>query len=304
MKIAVSGATGMVGSAACRYFEAKGHQIVRIARTASADQGAAGAVVMDVKNNTVDAKNLEGCDVVIHLAGANIAGQRWTDDYKSQILLSRAETTRILAGALTKLAKPPKVFLCASATGYYGNTDPDSGVTFEEQSPLGKGFLADVCHQWEAATQPVKERGIRTVNMRISAVLSKKGGALAKMWLPFQLGAGGNLGHGRQMFSWIALQEIPLIMDFLITHDQVMGPVNVTSPQPVTNAEFTKAFGKAIKRPTVFPVPAFGARLLFGEMADAILLEGAKVMPKKLTDAGYKFKYPDIDSALAVSIKS
>ena len=304
MKIAISGATGMVGTTASRYFEAQGHQIVRIARAASRDAGGQGAVVMDVKNNTIDAKNLEGCDVVIHLAGANIAGQRWTDDYKSQILLSRVETTRILAGALTKLAQPPKVFLCASATGFYGNADPDSGVTFEEQSPLGKGFLADVCHQWEAATQPVKEKGIRTVNLRISAVLSKQGGALQKMWIPFQLGAGGNLGHGRQMFSWIALEEIPLIMDYLINNEQVMGPVNVTSPQPVTNAEFTKAFGKAIHRPTIFPVPAFGARLLFGEMADAILLEGARVMPKKLTDAGYTFKYPDIDTALAASLKS
>lgn len=304
MKIAMSGATGMVGTAATRYFEAQGHQIIRIARAASTGQPDDQAVLMDVKRNSIEAKKLEGVDVVIHLAGANIAGRRWSDDYKSQILLSRVETTRILAGALSKLANPPKVFLCASATGYYGNTDPDSGVSLEEQSPLGRGFLADVCHQWEAASQPAKEKGIRTVNMRISAVLSKKGGAIQKMWIPFQLGMGGNLGHGRQMFSWVALDEIPPIMDFLINNETVMGPVNVTSPQPVTNAEFTKAFGKAIKRPAIFPVPAFGARLLFGEMADAILLEGAKVMPKKLLEAGYDFRYPDIDSALAVSLKS
>ncbi|MCA9394809.1 MAG: TIGR01777 family oxidoreductase [Candidatus Omnitrophica bacterium] len=302
MKIAVSGATGMVGTAATKYFTAKGHEIIRIARAEGADPS--GAVVMDVKKNMIDGKKFEGVDAVIHLAGANIAGKRWNDDYKSQILLSRVETTRILAGALSKLANPPKVFLCASATGYYGNTDPDSGVTFEEQSPLGRGFLSDVCHQWEAASQPAKEKGIRTVNMRLGAVLSKKGGAIQKMWIPFQLGMGGNLGHGWQMFSWIALEEIPPIMDFLITNDNVMGPVNVTSPQPVTNAEFTKAFGRAIKRPTIFPVPAFGARLLFGEMADAILLEGARVMPKKLLEAGYAFQYPDIDSALAVSLKS
>ncbi len=304
MKIAVSGATGLVGSTVSAYFQSQGHQIIRIVRAASTDKGGGQSVVMDVKNNTIKAADLEGVDVVVHLAGANIAGKRWNDEYKSQILLSRVETTRILAGALTRLAQPPKVFLCASAIGYYGNADPGSGITFEEQSPMGRGFLADVCHQWEAATQPAKEKGIRAVHMRIGAVLSKKGGAIQKMWVPFQLGAGGVLGDGRQMFSWIALDEIPLIMDFLIRTEGIMGPVNVTSPQPVTNAEFTKAFGKAINRPTVLPVPAFGARLLFGEMADALLLEGAKVMPKKLLDAGYAFRYPDIDSALAVSLKS
>ncbi|MBZ0165805.1 MAG: TIGR01777 family oxidoreductase [Candidatus Omnitrophica bacterium] len=304
LKIAISGASGLVGSVAVRYFESLGHTIVRITRGGSTSAGGESAVVMDVKNNGMDSKGLDGIDVVIHLAGANIAGKRWTDDYKSQILLSRVETTRILANALPKLAHPPKIFLCASAIGYYGNTDPDSGITFEEPSPLGKGFLADVCHQWEAATQPAKEHGIRVVNMRIGAVLSREGGALQKMWIPFQLGLGGPLGHGRQMFSWVALDEIPRIMEFLINNDSIMGPVNVTAPHPVTNAEFTKAFGKAIKRPTIFPVPAFGARVLFGEMADALLLEGSTVIPKKLLEAGYKFHYPEIDAGLAASLKS
>lgn len=304
LKIAISGASGLVGSAAVKYFKSLGHSIIRITRAGSSSGAGASAVVMDVKNNAVDSQGLEGADVVIHLAGANIAGKRWTDEHKSQILLSRVETTRILANALPKLERPPKIFLCASAIGYYGNADPDSGISFEERSPLGKGFLADVCHQWEAATQPAKEHGIRVVNMRIGPVLSREGGALQKMWVPFQLGLGGPLGHGRQMFSWVALDEIPRIMEFLINNDKIMGPVNVTAPHPVSNAEFTRVLGKAIKRPTIFPVPAFGARLLFGEMADALLLGGAAVIPKKLLEAGYKFRYPEIDAGLAAGLKS
>ncbi len=300
MKIAVSGSTGLIGTALIKNLKSQGHDIVRIARPGGSYPPGEEVMLMDHKTRSIDQKKLDECDIVIHLAGAGIADKRWTDDYKSEILLSRVESTKFLSEALAVSTTPPKLFICASAIGYYGNADAD--VTFDENSSAGRGFLADVCHQWEAATQTASERGIRVVNLRISAVLSRKGGAIAKMWMPFIMGVGGKLGDGKQMFSWIALDEIPRIIDYIIENELLMGPVNATAPNPVSNAEFTKVFGSVIKRPTIFPVPAFGARLLFGEMADAMLLSGSRVVPKKLLDAGYTFKYGELGPALKASL--
>lgn len=300
MKIAISGSTGLVGTTLIKYFKDQGSEIVRIARPGGNYPSGEEVLLMDYKQRSIDQKKLDECDVVIHLAGAGIADKRWTDEYKTEIMLSRVETTKFLSEALAVSQTPPKVFLCASAIGFYGNADSD--ITFDEESPAGHGFLADVCQQWETATQTASERGIRVVNMRIGAVLSRKGGAIAKMWWPFILGAGGKLGDGKQMFSWIALDEIPRIIDHVIGNELMMGPVNFTSPQSVTNAEFTKVFGSVIKRPTIFPVPAFGAKLLFGEMAEPMLLKGSRVFPKKLLDGGYKFKYDQLEDALKASL--
>jgi len=301
LKIAVSGSTGLVGTAVSGHFKAQGAEIIPIVRFVSQTPGAGRTIMMDIQRQTIDTKGLEGMDAVIHLAGANIAGKRWDDQYKSEILLSRVESTKLISNALARVEYPPKVFICASAIGWYGAAGADR--TFVESDPPAVDFLGDVCYHWETATQTARERGIRVVNLRIGAVLSKKGGAIAKMWVPFSLGLGGKLGDGKQMFSWVALDEIPAIIDFIIKNELILGPVNVTAPNPVTNAEFTKVFGRVIKRPVIFPVPAFGARLLFGEMADSLLLNGARVVPKKLLDAGYKFKYDQLETALKASLK-
>jgi len=301
MKIAITGSTGLVGGELVKYFTSKGHSVSRFARPSTNRDGFKEDLIeMDVTKGFIDLVKLDGHDVVINLAGANIAGQRWTPSYKDEILKSRTCVTTILSEGISRLDKPPKVFLSASAIGYYGPHSADCNVT--ESDEAGSDFLADVCNQWEKATESAQKAGVRTILMRIGAVLSSKGGALSKMLPVFKLGGGGYLGNGRQMFSWIALDELPRVMNFLIESHWVSGPVNLVSPNPMTNAEFTKAMGKALNRPTVLPLPSFMAKLMFGEMADSLLLNGAKVLPKKLLDNGYGFQYPDIASALKVSL--
>jgi uncharacterized protein (TIGR01777 family) len=243
----------------------------------------------------VDPTHLEGLDAVVHLAGENIADGRWTDEKKRRIRESRVQGTRALCEALAQLENKPKVLVCASAIGYYG----DRGETLvDENSSAGGGFLSDVCQEWEQATEPARKAGIRVVNLRIGVVLSPKGGALAKMLLPFQMGAGGNLGSGKQYMSFVALDDVVGAIYHALTTESLSGPVNAVAPNPVRNSEFTKALGKVLHRPTIAPVPAFGARLLFGEMADALLLSSTRVAPTRLLESGYKFQCPDIDSAL------
>ncbi len=300
LKIAISGSTGLVGTAVSDYFKQKA-EIIPIVRSHQSSAQAGQSISMDIQNQTIDTQGLEGLDVVIHLAGASIADRRWSEEYKAEILLSRVESTKLISNTLANLKYPPKLFICASAIGWYGHGEAHQ--IFIESDPAAGDFLGDVCHQWEMATQTAQERGIRVVNLRTGTVLSKKGGAIKKMSVPFTLGLGGKLGSGKQMFSWIALDEIPLIIDFIIQNEKISGPVNLTAPNPVTNATFTKIFGKVIQRPTVFPVPSFGARLLFGEMADSLFLNGAKVIPKKLLDFGYSFKYEDLETALKSSLK-
>ncbi|MCB9747960.1 MAG: TIGR01777 family protein [Candidatus Omnitrophica bacterium] len=297
MKIAITGSTGLVGEAAVVYFQRNGVQVTRLIRPTTKMANYQDVITWDYQKKVIDLKRLEGFDVVIHLAGANIADQRWTPEYKEIIRRSRVDSTQFLCDALAKLRHPPKVFLCASAVGYYG--DGSAEVEFNEHTPRGKGFLGEVCHQWEQAAAALESSPkTRVVYMRLGAILSSKGGALVKMMPIFKLGLGGNIGNGQQMFSWIALDEIPRIMDYLIQNPLAKGVVNLTAPQAVTNAEFTKVLGRVLHRPVILPLPAFAAKIMFGEMGEALLLGGAKVAPQKLIGLGYTFQYPDIETAL------
>lgn len=296
MKIGITGASGLVGQEVGQYFAAKGHEIISFVRKGTSQPAAQNAIQWDIKAHDIDFDRLEGLDVVIHLAGANIAGQRWTKEYKQILLNSRVEGTRLISQALAKLKNPPKVLLSASAVGYYGPHDSEEVIT-EKDGP-GDDFLAEICVKWEQSTQMAEAAGIRVVHMRFGTVLDPKGGALAKMLPIFKLGAGGKLGSGRQMFPWILLKEIPQIINFLIIVENIRGPVNIVSPDSVNNKEYTKILGEVIQRPTIFPVPSFGLRLLYGEMADALLLRGAQVKPHVLLDNQYVFEHADLQEAL------
>jgi uncharacterized protein (TIGR01777 family) len=238
---------------------------------------------------------LEGLDAVVHLAGDNIASGRWTAAKKASIRDSRVQGTAVLCEALAQLVKPPHVLLSASAVGYYG----DRGETvLREESPPGTGFLAEVCQAWEAATAPAVQRGIRVVRLRFGMVLSQAGGALAKLLTPFRLGLGGVVGAGKQYMSWVALDDVLGVVQYALSTEALQGPVNVVAPQAVTNREFTATLGQVLRRPTRLPLPAFAARLLFGEMADALLLASTRVAPARLVASGYTLQYPELEAAL------
>ncbi len=275
MKILVSGSRGFVGSALVPFLTALGHQVTRLVRP-------------------YDPAVLDGVEAVVHLAGENVIG-RWTPEKKAQIRDSRVNGTRVLAESLARLARPPRAMVCASAVGYYGDRGEER---LQEDSPAGSGFLADVCREWETATRPAVQQGIRVVNLRLGMVLSPHGGALAKMLPPFRLGLGGCLGSGRQYLSWIALDDLVEVIAFALTAPNLRGPVNAVAPTPVTNREFTKTLGRILGRPTLCPVPAFAARLVFGEMAQELLLASARVIPAALLASGFAFRHPDLDGAL------
>jgi len=295
MRIAITGATGMIGQKLTAYLLAQGHQIAVITRRSSYRQLQTSVIVWDPELHSIEFEKLEDFDVVIHLAGANV-GENWTPEYKKEILDSRVLSTKFLCESLARLNAKPKLLISASAIGFYGNHSPQD--VLDENSPSGSGFLADVCRRWEEETGPVFQAGIRVVHMRLGVVLSHAGGALAKMWMPFQLGIGGRLGDGSQMMSWVAADEIPFVVEHLIKNDQISGAVNVVSPKAVSNAEFTKVLGQQIHRPTFLPVPGFAIRLLFGEMGQNLLLEGAHVIPRRLQESGYQFRFADLKEAL------
>jgi uncharacterized protein (TIGR01777 family) len=293
MIIAITGSTGMVGTELVPALERDGHLVRRIVRGTVRD--ADHEISWDPVAGKIDAAELNGIDAVVHLAGENIAGHRWSTDFKQKILKSRLDGTRLLCGALAKLEMKPSVLVSASATGFYGSRGDE---VIDESSPSGSGFLAEVCREWEAATKPARDTGIRVVNLRIGPVLSPKGGALAKMLPPFKAGLGGVVGSGKQYFSWIALDDVVAAIEFSLKSEQVAGPVNAVAPGAVTNYEFTKTLGQVLGRPTIFPMPAFAARLAFGEMADEMLLGGVRVEPRALVAAGFKFAYPQLEPAL------
>jgi uncharacterized protein (TIGR01777 family) len=243
----------------------------------------------------IDAAALEGHDAAVHLAGESIAGGRWTDERKRRIRDSRVRGTKLLAETLARLSRPPRVFVSASAIGYYGDRGDE---VLTEESAAGVGFLPEVCREWEEAAEAARAAGIRTVFLRFGLILSAEGGALAKMLPPFRLGVGGNVGGGRQFYSWVSLADVIDVIHFALADERLGGAVNVVAPQPVTNAEFTKTLGRVLSRPTFFPAPAFGLRLAFGEMADALLLASARVEPARLRAAGYAFKHPQLEGAL------
>ncbi|SFF98370.1 hypothetical protein SAMN04488025_11129 [Planifilum fulgidum] len=291
MRIVITGSTGLVGTRLAEFFQEEGRQVLRLVRKSG--RGEPGTAYWQPETGEIDAEALEGADVLIHLAGKSING-RWTKRRKEEILLSRTRGTRLIAETLAALKRPPGVFLCASGIG----TTREGGREVDEKDSAGSGFLSGVIKEWEKATVPAKEAGIRVVNMRFGMVLSPRGGALKRMLPAYKLGLGGRLGHGRQWMSWVALEEIPHVVRFLIERDEVAGPVNVVSPNPVSNAEFIRALGGALRRPVAFPVPAFAVKLMFGEMGEELLLWGNRAIPKKLLEVGYSFRYPDLEKAL------
>jgi uncharacterized protein (TIGR01777 family) len=293
MIVAVSGSSGMVGSQLVAALEAQGDLVRRLVRHEVRD--AEREIRWDPDAGEIDAAELNGIDAVVHLAGENIAGRRWSEAFKRRILESRVRGTTLLATTLANLDMKPSVLVCASATGFYG---PHGDEVVDESTTAGSGFLADVCRQWETATVPAREAGIRVVNLRIGPVLSPKGGALAKMLTPFRMGVGGVVGSGRQYFSWIELDDLVSAILFALKDDSLSGPVNAVAPDAVTNYEFTKTLGRVLGRPTIFPVPAFAARLAFGEMADEMLLGGVRVAPLALESAGFQFAHPTLEPAL------
>jgi uncharacterized protein (TIGR01777 family) len=295
LRIAITGATGMIGRKLTAFLLAQGHQIAVITRRNSYHQQQTSVIVWDPASNDIETKQLEGFDVVIHLAGTNV-GEYWSAEHKKSILESRVRSTRLLCESLSALTAKPKLLISASAIGFYGNHPPQE--VLDEDSPSGVGFLADVCRQWEEETRPASQAGIRVVHMRLGVVLNRTGGALAKMWVPFQLGIGGVLGNGQQVMSWVALDEIPFCVEHIINNEHMTGAVNVVSPQAVTNAQFTTVLGQVIHRPTFLPVPAFMIRLLFGEMGQNLLLEGAHVIPRRLEESHYQFRFADLKAAL------
>jgi hypothetical protein len=294
MRFAVSGSTGLIGSEVVTVLSAGGHGVVRLVRRLPAPGEK--AVRWDPERGEVDAAGLEGLDAVVHLAGENVGSGRWTAARKAAIRDSRVKGTRLLCEALAGLARPPETLVCASAVGYYGDRGEE---VLTEESPPGAGFLPEVCREWETASGPAVRKGIRVVALRFGMVLSPKGGALSRMLPLFRAGLGGVIGGGRQYVSWVALDDLPLIILHAFQHRDLNGPVNAVAPRPVTNREFTEALGKALSRPTPLPVPAFALRLAVGgEMADALLLSSARVVPKRLIDTGYTFLSPELEPTL------
>lgn len=298
MKILITGSSGLVGSALAPYLRDLGHHVVRLVRfTPRPGQS---EILWDPTMDVLDLSSCGDFDAVVHLAGENLAEGRWTVQKKVRIRKSRIQGTRVLSEALARLQSPPKILASASAIGFYGHRADE---LLSESSLAGAGFLAEVCQQWEAATLPALERGIRVVQLRFGVVLSRSGGALAKMLPLFQLGIGGVLGSGRQYWSWIAMEDVLGAIDHILATDRLSGPVNVVSPQPITNREFTKTLGRLLSRPTMLPVPALAARIVFGEMADEAFLASARVEPVKLLGTGYTFRYPNLTDALRHFLK-
>jgi uncharacterized protein len=298
MNILVTGATGLIGTALTSLLTQNKNRVTRLVRKT---QLAPGEIRWDPYAQTLDIEALEGLDAVVHLAGENIADGRWTAGKKLRIRESRIQVNRFLAQSLASLFDPPKVLISVSAIGYYGDRGEE---LLDEESDPGKGFLADVCREWEAATAPAVMRGIRVVHPRLGIVLSPAGGALARMLPPFRLGIGGRIGNGRQYMSWITIEDLVGILDYAIHNGSLHGPVNAVSPNPLTNQDFSIMLGRVLSKPSFLAMPAFAARIAFGEMADALLLASARVSPTRLKESGYKFQFPEVENALRQVLKT
>ena len=300
MRILVSGSTGFLGTTLIETLEKRSHTIARLVRPGTARDGAAEiraqAVAWDPVGGQFEAAQAEGADALVHLAGASIAGGRWNASRKELLRTSRIDATRHLIGALAKLQRPPRVIVSASAVGYYG--DRGEEILTEASSP-GNEFLAGICREWEAESSRAELFGARVVSLRFGIILAEHGGALARMLLPFKLGAGGRIGNGKQWMSWLTLAEAVNIIQFALAAAGLAGPANAVTPNPVRNNEFTRDLAKTLHRPALFPAPALALRLALGDMADALLLSSQKAMPAKLVDTGYRFLQPNLESALA-----
>ncbi|MFH1725682.1 MAG: TIGR01777 family oxidoreductase [Elusimicrobiota bacterium] len=292
VSIAVTGATGLVGSTLTTALFADSHRVVRVMR--AKDKLGADDAHWDPEAGEIDSAKLKGIDAAVNLAGENLAAGRWSEAKKASIRDSRVKGTELLARTLAGLEPKPKVLVSASAVGFYG----DSFDAVDERSPAGAGFLADVCGSWEEACMPASKAGIRVVNLRIGVVLSPDGGALGRMLPPFRMGVGGPVGGGRQWMSWISIADLVAAIRFALFDGGLSGPVNATAPNPVRNGEFAKTLGRVLRRPAVTPLPAFAVRMMFGEMGEALLLGGQKVAPARLEKAGFRFRHPELEPAL------
>ncbi|MEQ1762998.1 MAG: TIGR01777 family oxidoreductase [Pyrinomonadaceae bacterium] len=294
MRILITGASGLIGKALQESFAEKGYEMLLATRSEPKNPS---QIQWDADTGfrEEDLERLEGLDAVIHLAGENIAGLRWTEEKKKAIRDSRVFGTRSMIEAFDKLKDKPKTFISGSAMGFYGDRGDDE---MTESSPAGKTFLAEVCKEWEAESRRAEDLGIRTVLLRTGIVLSKDGGALATMLTPFKLGVGGVVGDGKQWMSWVSLDDVVGIINYVLDNENVRGAVNISAPNPVTNEGFTKTLGSVLYRPTFLPLPEFAVHMVFGEMGDALLLDSTRVIPKRMNDAGYEFKYPELKAAL------
>jgi len=290
MKVLITGSSGMIGAALAESLVANGHEVIRLRRQKLTDD----SPVWEPENGVIDLADVSDVNAVVHLAGENVAKGRWNSQKKGRILHSRVMGTKLLADYFSAADYKPDIFVSASAIGVYGNRGDE---LVDETSEPGSGFMADVCKQWEAATASASDAGIRVAHARIGVVLSTRGGALKTMLLPFKLGLGGVIGAGKQYMSWVSLDDVVGMIQFLIAHNSLQGPVNLVAPNPVSNREFTKTLGRALHHPTIFPLPAFVARMAFGEMADELLLASTRVLPKKLIDSGYQFLHPELEEA-------
>ena len=290
MNILISGSSGLIGSALVPYLESQGHTVVKLVRDRAKE-----GVFWDPPHGIIELPADLHIDAVINLSGENIADGRWTKQKKEKILSSRTDSTLLLARTAAALNPRPNAFLSASGIGYYGDC---RDVIITEESPEGTGFLADVSWDWEVAATPASEAGIRVVYLRISPVLSSQGGMLRRLLPLFKWSLGAVLGSGRQYMSWIAIDDLAAAVDHILCHESLSGPVNMCSPNPVTNREFTRALNRVLKRPTLFQVPSFVLKAMLGEMAGEELLYSTRAVPQKLLDSGFEFKYPAIGDAL------
>lgn len=290
MKVAITGASGLIGTALTASLKADGHEVLAVSR-----KGGDGRVEWNPKTGAIEIHKLRGCDAIINLAGANIA-QRWSKEVKQEIIDSRILTTKLISDSASRLIPRPEVLISASAIGYYG---PKPGQPVDESAAAGSGFLAKVCQDWEAATKFAEDTGIRVAHIRFGVVLSPNGGALAKMLPTFKSGLGGPIGSGKQMLSWIALDDVVRAIRYTIESHDIRGAVNATAPNPVSNADFATTLGQTLGKPTVLPAPAFALKLAMGEMVDETLLADQIVLPKVLEDTGFYFAYPEIRPALS-----
>jgi uncharacterized protein len=296
MRVAIAGASGLIGSALVPALRSRGDHVITLVRTSGS---APDAAFWDPERGVLDAAALAGSEVVIHLGGIPVDA-RWTPDYKRGIRRSRVDSTALLARRLVDLRPLPSVLIVASAVGIYGDRGDE---ILDERSPPGSGFLADVARAWEAAAGPARDAGIRTVHTRFGVVLARAGGALAKLLPPFELGAGGRIGPGTQWMSWIAREDVVRAVAYAIDHPEISGAINVTGPTPVTNAEFAKTLGHVLHRPAFASIPAFAVRLAYGELADAALLASQRALPRALEGAGFEFAYPTLDAALRQALR-
>ena len=293
MKVAVTGSTGLIGSALVQDIAQRGHEVLRLVRKEGAL--AQGEVAWNPDAGKINVQGLQGVDMVVHLAGEDVANGKWNDAKKLRIRNSRVNGTALLCKALASMRPRPKVLVSASAVGYYGNRGSD---WLTETSPPGEGFLANVCRDWEAATGVAAQARIRVVNLRFGVVLSTQGGALGRMLPYFKAGLGGVMGSGRQYVSWVTLEDTVAAILHVMSYRMLNGPVNVTSPEPLTNYRFTKTLGAVLALPVILPLPGPLLRLLVGEMAQEVLLASARVRPAKLMEAGFNFRYPLLENAL------